>query len=302
MQRIVVPAALIEEHGDDEDARPWLDSLPELANSYLERWQLRVTGGPMHGVASLVLPVVRADGVEAMLKLQPVTEETADEALALRTWLGLPVVRVLADDESTGTILLERLDACRPLSAHPDSEAATAILAELLRDLTAVAAPPGMRRLEDVAREMVAEAPSVVDELDDPAERAAVRRWADAVAELVKEPGDRLLHWDLHYDNVLASVDREPWVVIDPKPLAGDPGFDLFPALNNRRDDLFATGDPDRAIRRRFDQLLDLTGIDRDRGLGWTRARLLQNALWDLDDEETTLDPHKLHIATALGI
>lgn len=141
MQRIVVPAALIEEHSDD-DARPWLESLPELANSYLERWELRVTGDPMHGVASLVLPVVRADRVEAMLKLQPVTEETADEALALRTWQGLPVVRVLADDATTGTILLERLDASRPLSAHPDSEAATAILAELLRDLTAVAAPP----------------------------------------------------------------------------------------------------------------------------------------------------------------
>ncbi|MBB5967717.1 streptomycin 6-kinase [Planomonospora venezuelensis] len=30
------------------------------------------------------------------------------------------------------------------------------------------------------------------------------------MAELVVEPGDRLLHWDLHYGNVLAGQ-REPW-------------------------------------------------------------------------------------------
>ncbi|GGW53564.1 hypothetical protein GCM10010381_43810 [Streptomyces xantholiticus] len=39
---------------------------------------------------------------------------------------------------------------------------------------------------------------------------------------------DRLLHWDLHFDNVLAA-EREPWLVIDPKLLVGDPGFELCP-------------------------------------------------------------------------
>src|SRR5690606_39320812 len=50
-----------------------------------------------------------------------------------------------------------------------------------------------------------------------------VARCAAAVAELLPEAGDRLLHWDLHYANVLAG-EREPWLAIDPKPLAGDPG------------------------------------------------------------------------------
>ncbi|MFC0622491.1 aminoglycoside phosphotransferase family protein [Kribbella deserti] len=302
LQRIVVPPALIEVHSDDEDARPWLDSLPDLVTTYLERWVLRVTGPAMHGGASLVLPVTRDDGTHAMLKLQPVTDETADEAVALRLWQDLPVVRVLADDAATGTILLERLDASRPLSALPDEPTATTILAGLVRELTQLQAPPGMRRLGDIAGEMVEVAPDVAGELDDPTDGARVRRWADAVAELVAEPGDRLLHWDLHYDNVLASVDREPWVVIDPKPLAGDPAFELLPALTNRRDDLFATGDPASAIRRRFDLLLDVTGIDRARALGWTQARLLQNALWDIEDEETALDPHQLLVADALGV
>ncbi|MEV4125830.1 aminoglycoside phosphotransferase family protein [Nocardia sp. NPDC049707] len=41
------------------------------------------------------------------------------------------------------------------------------------------------------------------------------------------EPGERLLYGDLQYENVLAS-EREPWLAIDPKPLAGEPGSCSF--------------------------------------------------------------------------
>ncbi len=39
------------------------------------------------------------------------------------------------------------------------------------------------------------------------------------------------------------AAHRQPWLVIDPKPLAGDPCFELLPVLDNRWDDLVATGD-----------------------------------------------------------
>src|SRR5437660_1452079 len=81
--------------------------------------------------------------------------------------------------------------------------------------------------------------------------RPALRRWAAATAEVAGEAGDRLLHWDLHFENVLAA-EREPWLAIDPKPLVGDPGFDVLPALGNRWEEAVATGDPARAIRRRY--------------------------------------------------
>src|SRR5690606_10428198 len=86
------------------------------------------------------------------------------------------------------------------------------------------------------------------------------------------EPGDRLLHWDLHYDNVLAG-EREPWLAIDPKPLAGDPGFDLLPALDNRWDDVVAGGDVRRAVLRRFDLLVEALGLDPARSAGCCRTR-----------------------------
>ncbi len=50
----------------------------------------------------------------------------------------------------------------------------------------------------------------------------------------------RLIHADLHYENVLAA-EREPWLVIDPQPMSGDPHYELAPLLWNRWDELPAT-------------------------------------------------------------
>jgi streptomycin 6-kinase len=272
--------------------------LPKLVSGYLDQWGLRLDGDPLYGAASLVLPVLRQDGTGAMLKLQPLSEENAGEALGLRIWNGDGVVRVLEDDPATCTILLERLKPGM-LSDLPDDQEATQILAELLARLCVVQAPPTLRKLEDIAGAMLAEAPTQIPLLADPEEQKLVLRCAARLAELVDEPGDRLLHWDLHYDNVMAA-EREPWLVIDPKPLAGDPCFELLPALTNRWDDLVATGDLPKAIWRRFDLMLEVVGLDRDRAIGWTLGRILQNALWDLEDGEHVVDPAQVAIAGAL--
>ncbi len=294
-----VPAPLFETLSDQ---LPWLEASPALAAEYLDRWKLRLDGKPLHGMASVVLPVVSADGTQAMLKLQPFTDENMGEALGLKTWSTEDVVEVLDDDPETATILLERLKP-RSLSDHPDDTEATQILAELLTRLCVVPAPAGLRRLADIVAEMLDDAPGLIPRLADPDQQSLVRRYAAQAAELVQEPGDRLLHWDLHYDNVLASQ-RKPWLVIDPKPLAGDPCFELLPALGNRWDDLVATGDLPRAIRRRFDLMLEVTGLERERAIGWTMVRILQNVLWDLegdeDEAEDEIDPNQLEIARAL--
>jgi len=294
---IEIPASLADTQRAEGGA--WVRNLPRLLADTLDHWSLRPDGPVGHGMAGLVLPVVRPDGAAAVLKLQPVTEESADVAVGLRTWAGRGTVLLLDHDEATGAVLLERLDATRPLSTVTDDEAAVEILAGLLARLTAVKAPPGVRHLSDIATEMLAQVESAVPELADPTERALVRDCAAVTAELLPEPGDRLLHWDLHYDNVLAG-EREPWLAIDPEPLAGDPGFDLLPALDNRWEEALATGDAPKVVRRRFDQLTEALSLDRDRAKGWSLARVLQNALWDIEDGKPTLDPIQLTIARAL--
>ena len=51
-----------------------------------------------------------------------------------------------------------------------------------------------------------------------------------------------LIHGDLHYENVMAA-DREPWLAIDPKPMSGDPHYEIAPMLWNRFEELAAPGE-----------------------------------------------------------
>ncbi|GAA1108885.1 aminoglycoside phosphotransferase family protein [Kribbella jejuensis] len=297
MQDVIeIPARLIRNHS--EKASDWLDGLPMDVERYVGEWDLTIDGDVLSGEASLIVPVVRRDGTPAMLKLQSVNDESESEALALRTWNHDDVVEVLEDDPATSTLLLERLQP-KTLDDLPDDIEATQILAEILTHLMVVPAPPGVRRLADIAGQMLADAPAIIPLLVDPAERALSRRLADRMAEVLPEPGDRLLHWDLHYYNVMAA-DRQPWLVIDPKPLAGDPGFELMPAVWNRWQDLVATGDVRQAIRNRFDLMLDVTGIERDRALAWTAGRILQNVLWFTEDGDTRIEDELKTVADAL--
>ncbi|MFB7300909.1 aminoglycoside phosphotransferase family protein [Streptomyces rubiginosohelvolus] len=296
-----IPHRLVASYatGFGEEGRAWIAGVPALAAHLLERWQLRRDGAVRSGQASLVLPVLRRDGTRAVLKLQLPREETTAALIGLRTWNGDGMVRLLDHDPASSGMLLERLDGARTLASIDDDDVAMGILADLHARLVAVPAPQGLRGLGEVAAAMLEQVPQAVARLTDPADRDLLRGWASAVAELADEPGDRLLHWDLHYDNVLAA-EREPWIAIDPEPLAGDPGFDLWPALDSRWDDVVAKGDPLRVVRRRFDLLTDTLGLDRARAAGWTLGRLLQNALWDIEDGEPRLAPSGVVIAGAL--
>lgn len=280
-----------------EEGRTWIEGLPALAESYLHRWDLRLDGPPWHGAVALALPVRRADGSPAVLKLQPVDDETAGEGAALRAWAGDGAVMLAAWDGEA--MLLERLDADRPLSTVADTDAAVTVIASLLGRLQNRAAPPGLRSLSDVVSGMLDAVPQTLSGMSSPDERAALRRWASIVAEVATEPGDRLLHWDLHYDNVLAG-EREPWLAIDPKPLGGDPGFELLPALHNRWDELVASGEVARGVRRRFDIMVEVLALPRDRAVAWTLARVLQNCVWEIEDGSAVLDPVQLAVAAAL--
>ncbi|MGW3202709.1 aminoglycoside phosphotransferase family protein [Streptomyces sp. NPDC001135] len=289
---IDIPGGLAEaqERYNGAAGRAFVGGLPDLTAAFLDRWRLRLDGPAMHGVSALVLPVVRADGGPAVLKLQLPDEESEGEPVALRVWDGDGAVRLLDHDPATGTMLLERLDASRMLSTVADTGRAVLVIARLLAHLTSFPAPPGMRRLGAIAEGMLERTPWALERIPDAGTRRVVADCAAAVREVAAEPGDRLLHGDLHFENVLAAG-RAEWLAIDPKPLAGDPGFELWPALVNR----FEAAE----VRRRFDAMTDVLGLDRERARAWTLGRLLQNALWDVADGRP-VEERQLEIARRL--
>jgi streptomycin 6-kinase len=99
-----------------------------------------------------------------------------------------------------------------------------------------------------------------------------------------------MIHGDLHYDNVLAGR-REPWLVIDPKPMAGDPHYEVAPLLWNRWGEVVGSATVRDAVRRRFHTVVDAAGLDEDRARDWVVVRELHNVLWTIEDARTVSRP-----------
>lgn len=268
---ITVPASFAGQFRSDA-GRAWLAGLPDLAERYLTRWSLRPDGAPMHGFAALVLPVHRADGTPAVLKLSLPHDEAADEAIALLTWDGAGTVRVLAHDDFV--LLLERLDPDHSLDHEPIDDAVT-VAAGLLRR-SCVPAPVLRRNLPDLAARWAGEFGTEAAGLGDPVPRPALDRAVGLCRELGPSAGSTLVNEDLHYQNVLRGR-RERWLVIDPKPLAGDPEFGVVPLLWNR----FRS--PEDTLRR-FDRIVGAAGLDPERARAWTFVRAVDNWLWALGE------------------
>ena len=119
--------------------------------------------------------------------------------------------------------------------------------------------------------------------------------------ELTSDPASdaTLVHGDLHYENVLAG-DREPWLAIDPQPLAGHPGWDLHAVLRNRRDELGTGATLRWSVRRRTDILCEAAGIDEEVARRWTIVRCAIEAVWALDDGNADEVSFSIALAKAL--
>jgi streptomycin 6-kinase len=76
-----------------------------------------------------------------------------------------------------------------------------------------------------------------------------------------------LLHQDLHAGNVLRAT-REPWLAIDPKPLAGEREFAVAPIVRGSE-----LGHGRRDVCHRLDRLSDELGLDRERARLWSLAQ-----------------------------
>lgn len=277
-----LPPGLLDQAWLGEEWARWLDDLPRLAAEVAEEWQLRPDGRPMHGFCSLVLPVRTPAGRPAVLKLGLPDDDTAQEHLALRHWDGRGVVELLRADPGRRAMLLERL---HPEDLHGvDVLEACEIVAGLYARLH-VPAPASLVTLPARVGPWLDGLTSLPR--DAPLPRRFVEQALAHGRELVADEGSigTLVHGDLHYANVLAA-DREPWLVIDPQPLSGDPHYEVAPLLWNRWDEVVATGDVRNAVRRRFHTVVDAALLDEDRARAWVVVREVLNAQWALADAE----------------
>ena len=259
----------------------WLLQLPGLVVASLAEWDLTLDGDPMHGACALVLPVRLRDDSTGVLKVTWPHADAEHEHLALQHWGGRGAVRLLAANPGRWTMLLERLDGGLDLQDVPIDEACR-VIGGLLRQLDHPALP--------ALSHLSAKATRLVERLD-AAPPAIPRRFVEqaraALSDLMTDEAidSRMVHTDLHYGNVLAA-DRQPWLAIDPKPLAADPAFAVTPALWNRWDEAVSSGDLRRHLRRRLSIICEAAGLDEERARSWSMAREVQRALWAATEDD----------------
>lgn len=228
------------------ERREWLAALPAALVRLQADWGLSLEENLVHdGQASWVWAVRTAEGQPAVLKFGLPHFEARDEIAGLRCWNGEPCVKLLAADSAANALLLER---CRPglsLRRLPESEQDEVIAGLLCRLWRKPAQTDSFRPLSAMLAYWAA--CSRADEAGWP-DKSLVAEGLALFAELSRPgPDDVLMATDLHAGNVLAA-EREPWLVIDPKPFIGARAYDATQHLFNCRERLLAS--PAETIHR----------------------------------------------------
>lgn len=226
------------------------------------------------GVVGHVARAELPDRTPAVLKVFWPHREAEQEADALERWAGEGAVRLLRRDDSRNALLLEQ---CEP-GTHLTSVGADPALDVLIELLPRLWKPADrFRPLADEAAWWVSYLEPRWEESGRPYERRLLDAALEALIELPPTQGEHvLLHQDLHAENVLAAR-REPWLVIDPKPLAGEREFAVAPIVRGGE-----LGHTKRDVLHRFDRLTSELGLDRERARGWTIGQTLA---WAYDVE-----------------
>ncbi|RSL14556.1 streptomycin 6-kinase/streptomycin 6-kinase [Edaphobacter aggregans] len=268
-----------------EHGREWLFELPSRVSRCTEKWELRLQPPYSQSFVSIVFPVTLRDRFPAVLKIQWPHAESEYEHEALRLWKGRGAVQLYEFDPQEHALLIERCEPGDHLSSI-DSDQALDVLVEMLPRLWMPAGKP-FRSLAEECAEWRKQLPSCWELAQRPFERALLDVALEAMDRLSSAQGDQvLLHQDLHGDNVLRAM-REPWLVIDPKPLVGEREFSLAPVIRS-----YEFGHSRSAVVHRLDKLTSSLGLDRERCRLWA---LVQTLAWCFDDTKVS----RRHVETA---
>lgn len=209
----------------------WLTNLPEIVAEIAEKWSLEIGQVFTNLSFNFVAQCVDETGEKYVLKVGVPEKDSPImfENRALKSFGGKGAVKVVKFDKARCAMLLERAIEGKTLSevCGEDYPRAVEIAVKLMERLPRN--PPDKSKFIDLE--------SWIEGLDRAVKAGfaleKVERAQQFFAEL-GEPFEKkvLLHGDIHFDNIL-SARREPFLVIDPKGVIGEIGYEIAVFLND---------------------------------------------------------------------
>lgn len=289
--RVTIPQVLTSPGGAGSTpaGAAWVATLPALVERAVARWQLRLKEPFGVGTASWTAPGRAPDGTPVVLKISFPHDEARYEAITLAQWRGGAAVELLAHDPDDWALLLRRAHPGTPLlgwQQPPEAriDICTGVLANLhlapSRDLGVPLLSEVCGRWVTIASERAARWAAVLGD-----RVGIVRRGIDQLAAFAADAAapSVLLHGDLNPGNLILDDPGTPhWLAIDPKPLVGDPAYELWPVLS-QIDDPFRYPDPVAVLLPRLHRASAALGLEPRRVAAWALARTVESVLWKLD-------------------
>ncbi len=235
--------------------RPELEPLAQIARETAARWGVEVAAPYALSNYSYVCPA----GEDTVLKVRPADDDESDqEAEALALWGGNGAVRLLHSERGGRALLLERAKPGDDIAELAEDQA-IAIAVDLGPRLWRPAGEP-FRWIGDFIGGWLKRARQPT-----PPGRELLALARELYGAL--EPGRSVLvHGDFHHHNILDAGDRH--AAIDPKPMLGEPEYDVAPFLWNPIGSRMSA----ETARRRLAAFAD-AGLDQERMLAWTVIR-----------------------------
>lgn len=284
----IVPALLAKHCAKTAERKAWLAALPGTIATLQQRWALSLEAPYEHTYVSCswVSPAILPDGTRVILKIGMPHMEGEQEIEGLRFWDGRATVRLLQYDKLVNAMMLERCQPGTPLASIPEKEQ-DVIVTTILKRLWMKPPPRTFRPLSALIAYWNEYTCKSADNWPDP---VLTNEGLLVLAAMASEPtNDFLLATDLHSGNVL-SAQREPWLMIDPKPFVGDRAYDLTQHLFNCERRLKTNH------RELIHRVADLAEVDDRRVRMWLFGRAAA------EPRDTWCNDWKLELARTLSI
>ncbi len=209
----------------------WLQDLPEIIRQSCKKWSLKIETIFPNLSYNFVASCIDQEGEKFVLKIGVPEEDSPImfEKKALEAFAGKGAVKVVKFDKNLHAMLLERAIEGKTLGevCGEDYEKAVKIAIEVMQKLPR----RPLNKNEFINLESWIEGLNKAVETNFQIEKIskAQKYFADLIEPFEKKI---LLHGDIHFDNIL-SAPGETFLVIDPKGVVGEIGYEIAVFLND---------------------------------------------------------------------